>query len=224
MLAALYGRSDIFLYLLKKKASPNNRDSKGNTPLNYAEPGSAFLRNLLRQYKSIATKSPDTSMRRDISVMLKAIRAIRHKSKKAYAKGRADARARAEVEPTLQASASMDQIGQQQSLHDPARRTVFLQSPDGKQLDFVEVRRLARIERNSRKTKCIGLICAADENDTQMFAISGWGTARDKNFTPKNVLNNTEYTVLVMRVAPLLNFTLVGSGLDHVSIYRKVSW
>ncbi|KAH8780920.1 ankyrin repeat-containing domain protein, partial [Diaporthe sp. PMI_573] len=53
MFAALYGRSDIFLYLLRKGASPDKKDSKGNTPLNYAKPRSAFFQNLLHQYESI---------------------------------------------------------------------------------------------------------------------------------------------------------------------------
>jgi hypothetical protein len=189
MLAALYGRSDIFLYLLKKKASPGNRDSQGNTSLQYAEPRSPFFKDLLRQYGGIAaTRPPSTSMRRDIFILLNAIRATRHKSKKAYAKGRADGRAevhsqshshsqaqsQSQSHPQAQAQAPMviNQIGQQQQQQqqycdEPApTRCDFLPSRDGKRLEFVQGRCTASILRVGRsKSKCIGLICGPGAED-----------------------------------------------------------
>lgn len=222
MLAALYGKRKIFLFLLGKKASPSKKDSQGNDSLGYVKQRSPFVQGLIRKNKKITTMSPDRGGRREIYVILKVmLKAIKNQSKIAYAKGRAALRQEAHAQSQRQTSAHTDRIEQHQTVQDLSRRAVFIPSLDGKQQEFVEGRCTAAIERGSGQRKCIGLICAADGNDTPMFAISGWGIARDKNVVFKNALNNKEHTVLVKRVAAIMNFELKGSALDHVSVYRK---
>lgn len=219
MLAALYGRRKIFLCLLGKKASPTKKDSQGNDSLDYVRQKSPFIQSQVRKYRNIAAMVPDRGGRRELYVILKVmLKTITHQSKMAYEKGRTSARHEAHARAQPQTS------DQHQTVQDLFRRAVFIPSLDGKQQEFVEGRCIAAIERGSGKRKCIGLICAADGNDTPTFAISGWGIARDKNIEFKNALNNKEHTVLAKRVAAIMNFELKGSALDHVSVYRRISW
>lgn len=217
MLAALYGQSDIFLHLLKKKASPGKEDSHGNTAMDYAKPRSAFIQNLLRQYKSIAMKSPDTGRRRDIYVLL-----YRHQRKMARAKYRAGARAgpRAQSEP--QALMNTERHTPQQSSQNPSMG-VFLRSLNGRSTIFMTGTLLGTIEHGYLQRACMGFICAAGGNDTPMFAISGWTSAKDKNFAPEKLLDNMEYTRLVKRVAELIGFELDGNSFfDDVSTNHTI--
>lgn len=223
MLAALYGRSEIFLYLRGKKASPDLKDIDGKTALDYAKPRSKFVQKILHQCSSIARQTPDTGRRRDIHRALQDLEATRRQIKKAYAEGRKDAQASAKSHPIHQTPTSVDQNGQQQCTEDFSRRAVFLPSSDGKQLEFVEGRCVAAHERQNHRRKCIGFIRAVDESDTDMFAVSGWGMKRDGTIASTNTLDNTEFTKLLMRVAPILNYKLTSSRLDHVSITQNLS-
>lgn len=225
MLAALYGRRKIFLCLLGNKASPFKKDRQGNDSLDYVRQRSPFVQSLVRKHKGTTTMCPDRGGRREIYVLLKVmLKTIKQQSKIAYAKGRAAARHEALAPSQPQTSAHTEQIDQQQTMQDPSKRAVFLPSPDGKHQEFIEGTCVATIQRSSRKAKCIGLICAADGNDTHVFAISGWGNVNDKNIVFENALNSMEYTMLVKRLAAVMNFELKGSALDHVSVPRKVSW
>lgn len=221
MLAALYGRTDIFLFLTLKKASPYKKDIQGNNALDYVTQELPFIKDLIQQYKNIAVNKPDRASRRLIYGVLKA---RQRDSKIAYAQGRADAgaEAQAEVEAQtqvqLQPSMDVEQESPQQALLDPTVRFAFLRSPSGIQQEFVEVRRIAVAEHGNPRRHCTGFVHTAGENSTHMFAVSGWGCADDKNFVYKNVLDNKEYTELVIWVASLLDFELKANWFDNVSV------
>ncbi|KAG8157065.1 hypothetical protein KVR01_013055 [Diaporthe batatas] len=218
MLAALYGRSDIFLLLWGKKASPNSKDSHGYTLLDYAEPRFKFFQNLLHQCNKIASRKPDTGGRRDIYRVLKGLQVTRRRTNMRRTQEHAAAQQEARAQSRPQAPAHMNQISQQQSVHDLPRRAVFLPSSDGKQLEFVEGRCVAANERTHPARKCIGVILGVDGSHTDMFAVSGWGVKRDGTVASTNTLDNTIYTGLMMRAAPLLNFKLPANGaVFHVS-------
>lgn len=225
MLAALFGRRKIFLYLLGKKASPTKKDSQGNNSLDYVKQKSPFIQSLVRKYRNTAAMVPDRGGRRELYVMLKVmLKTIKHQSKMAYEKGRTSARHEAHARAQPQTSVHTEQAQQEQTVQDLSRRAVFLPSLDGKHQEFIEGTCVATIQRSSCKAKCIGLICAADGIDTHVFAISGWGNVNDKHIVFENTLDSMEYTRLVKRLAAIMDFKLYGSALDQVSVYRKISW
>lgn len=213
MLAALYGRTEIFLFLNLKKASPYKKDIQGNNALDYVKQDSPLVKDLISKYKNIAARKPDGAGRRLIYGVLKARQSD---SKMAYRQGRADTRAEAQPQAPPQASVNMEQANPQENLQDPHVRFAFLRSLDGKQQEFVEVRRIATAEHGNMRRHCTGFVRAADENSTHVFAISGWGSREDENAVYKSVLNQKEYTELVRRVAALLEFELEGNQFDHV--------
>lgn len=236
MLSALYGRTDIFLFLTLKKASPYKKDNQGNNALDYVKQELPFVQDLIQQYKNIAVSKPDRVGRRLIYGVLKA---RQRDSKKAYAQGRADAgveaqaegqaeaqaegQAQTQAQPQVQPSLDVEQDSPQQALQDPTVRLVFLRSPDGKQQEFVEAKRVAIAEHGYIGRKCTGFIYTADKNDPYKFAVSGWGRAEDKNAVFRNVLDNSEYTELVKRVATLIGFELKANHFDQVSICRGIN-
>lgn len=219
MLSALYGRTDIFLYLTLKKASPYKKDAQGNNTLDYVKHELPFVKGLIQEYKKIAVNKPDRDGRQLIYGVLKA---RQHDSKVAYAQGRADAGAEPQAQAQSQPSVDMEPYSQQQTLQDPTARLAFLRSLDGKQQELVEVKRIAMAEHGRMDRKCTGFIHAAGENDSHKFAVSGWGRAREKDAVFRNVLNNNEYTELVRRVAALLGFELKSNHFDLVSNYRRI--
>lgn len=222
MLAALFGRNEIFLYLVRKRASLGKKDNQGLNTLDYVKQMSPLIQDLVRKYKSIAPTKPDGVGRRNIYGVLKALARDRNK---AYDQGRADARGEAQVQARAQAQAQLttpvhleQSIAQQPS--QDSIRTVFLRSVDGKQQEFVEVRQIAAAEHNSNiGRKCTGFIRAMDGSGTHIFAVSGWGGMKGKN-----VLDNKEYAELVRRVAALLGFELQGNWMDCVSGYLPNNW
>lgn len=228
MLAALYGRTDIFLFLTLKKASPYKKDIQGNNALDYVKQELPFVKDLIQEYKNIVVSKPDGVGRRLIYGVLKA---RQRDSKVAYAQGRADAGAEAQAQGHVQAqsqaqlqpSMDVEQDSPHQALQDSAVRFAFLRSPDGKQQEYVEVRQIATAEHGTIGRKCTGFIYAGDEKDSYKFAISGWGRAiQDKNAVFRNVLDNKEYTELVKRVAKLIGFELKSNHFDQVSICRGI--
>lgn len=219
MLSALYGRTDIFLFLTLKKASPYKKDVQGNNALDYVKQELPFVKYLIQEYKNIADSKPDRVGRRLIYGVLKA---RQRDSKNAYEQGRKDAGATTQAQAQLQPPVDVEQDSPQQTLQDPSVRFVFLRSPDGKQQEFVEVRRIAAAEHGDPRRHCTGFVHGAGENSTHMFAISGWGSVDDKNAVFRNVLDNKEFTELVKRVAALIGFELKGNHFDHVSICRRI--
>lgn len=217
MLASLYGRTDIFLFLTLKKASPYKKDIQGNNALDYVKQEVPFVKELIQEYKNIAASKPDRVGRRLIYGVLKA---RQRDSKNAYEQGRKDAGATAQAQAQVQPPMDVEQGNPQQILQDPTVRFAFLRSPDGKQQEFVEARQVATAEHGYIGRKCTGFIYTADKNDPYKFAVSGWGRIEDKNAVYKNVLNSKEYTGLVVRVATLLDFELKSNHFDNVSIYR----
>lgn len=216
MLAALYGRTEIFLFLTRKKASPYKKDVQGNNALDYVKQESPFIKDLVQEYKSISAGKPDRAGRGLIYGVLKA---RQRDSKRAYDKGCADAAAeyQAQAQAQPQPSVDMEQDSPQQASENPTMRFAFLRSLSGKQQEFVEVKRIAAAEHFNLGRKCTGFIRDTDENSTHMFAISGWGNAKDKNVVCKNVLDSKEFTELVRRVALLLDFELKANPFDEVS-------
>lgn len=229
MLAALYGRTDIFLLLNLKKASPYKKDIQGNNALDYVKHESPFVKDLVQEYKKIAATKPDRDSRRLIYGVLKA---RQRDGKIGYAQGRTDAgagagtesqaQAQAQAQSQIQTSVSPVQVNTQQPLPDSSVRLVFLRSLDGKQQEVGEFRQVAAAEHFDIGRKCTGFIRAADGNDSHKFAISGWGRAEDKKAVLRNVLNNKDYTELVIRVAALLGFELEGNRFDEVSVHRTI--
>lgn len=215
MIAALYGRTEIFLFLNLKKASPFKKDIQGNSAIDYVKQESPFVKELIDEYNSIPARKPDAAGRRLIYGVLKSRQSD---SKLAYARGRADARAEAQPQAQPQPSVNMEQAKPQQTLQDPHVRFAFIRSLDGKQQEFVEVKRIAMAEHGNMRRHCTGFVHAADENSTHIFAISGWGSSADKNVVFKNVLDQKEYTQLVRRVAALLEFELEGYHFDSVRV------
>ncbi|KAK7733852.1 Chromatin organization modifier domain [Diaporthe eres] len=220
MLAALYGRSNIFFFLAGYNASSTMKDSYQYSARHYVDPQSPFLKDLIREYNTIASSEPDRAGRRHISRELKA---RRHERKEAYdlgrARGRAEAQAQAksrdQAQIQLQTSANMDHLNIQQPSKDSSLHLVFLRSLDGKLQVVMEGRQVAIAEHGTIGRKCTGFIYAGDENDSYKFAISGWGRAiQDKNAVFRNVLNSREYTELAMRVAALFDFELKSSNYD----------
>lgn len=219
MLAALYGRVEIFLFLTLKKASPYKKDAQGNNALNYLKQELPFVKDLIQQYKKIAVSKPDRAGRHLIYGMLKA---RQRDSKVAYAQGRADAGAEPQKQAQSQPSVDMEPDNPQQTLQNPTVRLAFVRSLDGKQQELVEVKRIAMAEHGRMDRKCTGFIYAVGENDSHKFAVSGWGRAGEKDAVFRNVLNNNEYTELVRRVAALLGFELKNNHFDRVSNCRRM--
>lgn len=218
MLSALYGRTDIFLFLTLKKASPYKKDAQGNNALDYVKQELPFVKDLIQEYKKIAVSKPDRAGRQLIYGSLKA---RQRDSKVAYAQGRADADAEPQAQAQLQPSVDMEPDNPQQTLQDPSVRLAFLRSLDGKQQELVEVKRIAMADHGRMDRKCTGFIYAAGENDSHKFAVSGWGRAEEKDAVFRNVLNNNEYTELVRRVAALMGFELKNNHFDRVSKCRR---
>lgn len=220
MLSALYGRTDIFLFLTLKKASPYKKDGQGNNALDYVKQELPFVKDLIQEYKKIAVSKPDRAGRQLIYGVLKA---RQRDSKVAYAQGRADAGAEPQAQAQSQPSVDMDSDNPQQDLQDPSVRLVFLRSLDGKQQELVEAKQIAVAEHGNIGRKCTAFIYAAGEHDSYKFAVSGWGRAGDKNAVFRNVLNSKEYTELVRRVAALLDFELKSNQFyDQVSNFQWV--
>lgn len=215
MLSALYGRTDIFLYLTLKKASPYKKDAQGNNALDYVKQELPFVKDLIREYKKIAVNKPDRDGRQLIYGVLKARQRDR---KMAYDQGRADAAAEYQAQAQLQPPVDMEQDSPHQASQDPTMRLVFLRSEDGKQQEVVEARQIATAEHGFIGRKCTGFIHTSNDKDYYKFSVSGWGIAGDKNAVFRNVLNSREYTGLVRRVAVLLDFELKGNQFyDQVS-------
>lgn len=223
MLAALYGRSRIFFFLTGYNASPTMKDSYQYTAQHYAELRSPFLKGLIRDYSTTAFGEPEKVGRHLILRQLKARRHERNKSyHRGFAAGYAQAQAQAKAQTRQiqpQASVNMDNPNAQQPLQDPSVRLVFLRSLNGREQEVGEFRRIATAEHGHIGRKCTGFICAADVNDSHKFAVSGWGRAEDKNAVYRNVLDNKDYTELIIRVAALLDFELHSTCFDNVSIH-----
>lgn len=219
MLSALYGRTDIFLFLTLKKASPYKKDAQGNNALDYAKPELPFITDLIQEYKKIAVSKPDRAGRQ---LIYGALKVRQCESKAAYAKGCADAGAEPQAQAQPQPSVDMEPDNPQQTVQDPTVRLVLLRSLDSRQQELVEVKRIAMAEHGRMDRKCTGFIYAAGENDSHKFAVSGWGRAEEKDDVFRNVLNNNEYTELVRRVAALLGFELKSTHLDRVSNCRRI--
>lgn len=228
MLAALYGRSNIFFFLAGYNASSTMKDSYHYSARHYVDPQSPFLKDLIREYNAIASSEPDRAGRRHISRELKA---RRHERKEAYdlgfarghAKAQAQAKSRDQTQFQPQAPANMDHFNAQQPSKDSSLHLVFLRSLDGKQQVVMEGRQVATAEHGTIGRKCTGFIYAGDEKDSYKFAISGWGRAiQDKNAVFRNVLDNKEFTELVKRVAKLIGFELKSNHFDQVSFCRGI--
>lgn len=227
MLSALYGRSRIFFFLTGYNASPTMKDSYQYTAQHYAEPRSPFLKNLIREYSTIASGEPEKVGRDLILRQLKARRNERIESRHrglaaGYAQAQAQARAQTRGQIQPQASVNMDNPNAQQPLQDSSVRLVFLRSLDGKEQEFGQFRQIATAEHGHMGRRCTGFVCATNENDSYKFAVSGWGRAEDQKAAFRNVLNNKDYTELVIRVAALLGFELEGSIFDQVSIHQAI--
>ncbi|KAG6365779.1 hypothetical protein INS49_007390 [Diaporthe citri] len=221
MLAALYGRSNIFFFLAGYNASSTMKDSYHYSARHYVDPQSPFLKDLIREYNTIASSEPDRVGRRHI---FRELKARRHERREAYdlglARGRAEAQAQAksrdQAQIQLQTSVNVDHFNAQPPPKDPSLHLAFLRSLDGKQQVVMEGRQVATAEHGTIGRKCTGFIYAGDENDSHKFAVSGWGRAiQDKNAVFRNVLDNKDYTELVKRVATLIGFELKGNHFDH---------
>lgn len=221
MMAALYGRLEIFLYLLGKKASPYKQDNQGNNPLAYVKQRTPSVQNLLRQYKNTAAVGSGRSGRRDIYVVLKA---MKHQSKRSYTQGQAAAQDKSHTQAQPQGPAHLVQPEQQQPCQDSPGRFVFLRSPGGKQQEFAEIKPVAVAKHGDLARHCTGFVRGVDKSSDPTFAISGWGIKNDKAVR-ENVLGDMEYTELVRQVAGLLDFELTGNNwLDQVSIVQTTNW
>ncbi|KUI64937.1 hypothetical protein VM1G_01229 [Cytospora mali] len=190
MLAALYGRTRIFYYLVKKRADLEKRDHNNFATIQYTKGPHAG--NLIRKYQDIATGEPRRSGRHAIYCFLKT---LEHASQNAPRRQPTDARPE---------DARLS--------HAPLPSTVFLRSHDGKQLELVGVHRLAitsvDIDMGRKSTGTIRGKCEADK--IHKFAISGWAGVNGEN-----VLCNKEYSALVRRVCSMYGFELQGNWLDN---------
>lgn len=221
MIAALYGRLNIFLHLLGKKASAHKKDSQGNDPMAYVKQKTPFIQGLIRDYGIIATMKPDRGGRRGIYVVLKA---MKHQNRRSNAQGQAAARDESSTQAQGQTAAQLDQTEQQQPLQDSPKRFVFLRSSGGKQQEFAEIKQVAVAKHGDLLRHCTGFVCGVDGSSDPAFAISGWGSKDDK--APReNVLGDMEYTMLVRQLAELLDFELTGNNwLDQVSTDQTTNW
>lgn len=209
MMASLYGRTKIFHYLVRKKALLDKADYQGCKALHYAK--RPHNRVLARKYEGIAAGEPRQSGQLAIYYLLKA---FERASKNAIPPQPAGTREASEMQssdipPT--GSPTSDMV---------LPSTVFIRSKKGKQLELVEVRRLAVAEVDiDLGRKSTGII-REDGSERHRFAISGWAGVKGEG-----VLCNKEYSALVRRVCSMYGFELEGNWLDNVSLcfsFRKL--
>jgi hypothetical protein len=194
MIASLYGRTKIFFYLVKKKASLQKCDHQNVTVLQYAKGPS--VRQLLREYQHIATREPRRSGRYAIYYFLK--HAIKNDQPR---------RGPGAQFPDTSASAT--------PTSGPPPSTMFLRSRDGKHLELVGVQRIATTEVDiDLGRKSTGLIRGKNEAAIPYrFAISGWAGVKGNS-----VLCNKDYSGLVRSVCNMYGFKLEANWLDNVGL------
>ncbi|ROV88306.1 hypothetical protein VMCG_10476 [Cytospora schulzeri] len=185
MVASLYGRERIFFYLVKKRADIRKHDYQDLAAMDYAK--GPNTRQLVQKYRDIATSEPRRRGRHTIYYFLKA---FEHASKSS--------------QPQQPLSAQPSEI------HPPS--TIFLRSQDSKQVELMELQRLATtVVDIDLGRKSTGTIRSQNEAGTfYTFAISGWAGVKGEN-----VLCNREYSGLVRRVCSMYGFKLEGSWLDN---------
>lgn len=227
MLATLFGRAEIFQYLLKNGAALESRDHQGHPVIDYIQ--GAFTRDLILRYQGIATAGPCLSGQNTIQYSLKI---LKYANKTSRPRRRSNILRSRNLRPpgtVLQDTPSADTPSADTPSADtppaetppaetpptdtPLPRLVFLRC--GKHLEVAELRRLGATEVNivlGRKSS--GIIRGKNEVKISKFAISGWAGVKGED-----VLCNKSYTGLVHRICSIYGFTLGGHRLDYVGFY-----
>lgn len=193
MIAALYGRTKIFFYLVKKKASLQKYDYQNLAVIQYAR--GPMVRDLVQGYQDIATTGDQPRQRGRHSIYY----FLKHANKNSQPR-------RAQGAQSSETPASVA----------PPPITIFLRSRDGKQLELMGVQRLATtsVDKDLGR-KSTGTVRGKNEAaNIYTFAVSGWAGVKGNN-----VLCNKEYSGLVRRVCSMYGFKLEGSWLDNVGLY-----
>lgn len=170
MLTCLFGRYNIFLALIRKKASLKKQDTNGLGVMEYIRQLS-LTHDMLKRYQAFTGQQPSIKGRQSVfSILRLCIHARNQKQHDSqvlhgshnHRDEEAEIRPEANVRSAAPATVPADSD------------TIFLR--DGKELKIVEVRTLARAEFNidvGRKSS--GGIRAKGEQHFMKMAISGWG-------------------------------------------------
>ncbi|KAJ4392237.1 hypothetical protein N0V93_005862 [Gnomoniopsis smithogilvyi] len=200
MLASLYGRSEIFIYLLYKSASVLKQDFEGSSCKDYVR-HMAFTKPLLETYEVVATEKPRRSGRKIIYGLLRSFSSANNQG----------CQRRSEKVETLP-------VGDPpaEALHDrqPERRVVSLRKNGVFELG--EFRSLALAEwpfKLGRKT--CAAVRASNEVEYKAIAISGWrGDEAVQVVNVVECVNNASYFKLTRDLAKIVGFKFKNWFLD----------
>ncbi|KAJ4409733.1 hypothetical protein N0V82_009395 [Gnomoniopsis sp. IMI 355080] len=197
MLASLYGRCDMFFYLLRKSASISKQDFEGFGCLDYVKHRD-FTNPLLEKYEVVANEKPARPGRKIIYNFLRPFSSAIKQGRLKKTKART---------PLAEASPAKASPGEYSE-----RRVIFLRK--GGMLEVVEVRSLAVAEwpfELGRKT--CATIRGSEDTAYRAIAISGW--RGDEVIKGAEVLNNATYLEFTRGFGRMFGYRFKRNWLDY---------